>query len=135
MNKIIVLKIAIIISFLLLTPLNQHGVPLFVVFIFGIYQFFADLSSGKFLGEAFLLIPILGTLVVAMICKYYKQRYLLLFCMFVLFLFLGNALGFSFDKEYFHLGYLWFIVPLTIFISSSILLLYFNFKKPQEQIA
>ena len=135
MNKIIVLKIAIIISFLLLTPLNQHGVPLFVVFIFGIYQFFADLSSGKFLWDGFLLIPIVGTLVVAMLGKYYKQRYLLLFCMFVLFLFLGNALGSSFDKEYFHLGYLWFIGPLLIFICSSILLLYFNFKKPQEEIA
>jgi hypothetical protein len=136
-KTIIILKVILLISFLLITPLNEHGVPLFAVLLMWFYQV-SDLFTiplGKVSWDVLTVIPIVGALIVAMSCKLYKQKYLLLFCMFTLFIFLVYALGSSFDIEYFHLGYLWFIVPLTIFVISSILLLYFNFKKPKMEIA
>lgn len=124
-------------SFLWLTPLNPHGAQFFAMFLLWLYQFFADLftmSFDKVFWEGFLVIPILGALIIAMRSTYYKQRYLLLFCMTVLYLFTGYALGSSFKKEYFDIGFLGFIVPLIFFIASSILLLYLNFKKPQNEV-
>ena len=138
MKKIIILKIIFIISFLSLTPLHQDGFPLFAMMLVWVYQFIADLFTvpfDKIFWEGLLVIPIVGTLIVAMLCKRFKDRNLLLFCITTLFLFVGYTLVFSFDGAYFHVGFLWFIVPLVLFVISSILLLHFNFKKQKVKIA
>lgn len=138
MKIVIILKIILVFSFFLITPLNTHGAPLFAMMLLWFYQFFADVFTmpfGKVFWEGLFVIPILETLIAAANCKLYKERYLFLFCIITLFLFILTSLGISFDVTYINIGLLSFIIPLLLFISSSTLLLYFNFKKPQEKIA
>lgn len=129
-----ILKIISVISFLFIEGIQLHGSLNFAILLLYLYQFIHDIlkfsQSHDIFWEGSLAIPIIGTLITLFFCKTYKDRYLLLFCFFVLLFAILILTGITYPENHERILSVGFIPALSIFIISSFWLIILNFKKP-----
>lgn len=137
-NLIIILKIIVITSFLFICGIDQVGLPIIIEILIFFYQFVNDIitppnSIGIFWEGGWLTVLVIGTLVILWLCKIYKDKYLLLLCfialLFSTFMFTGITNSYNYYKRDFPISY---VLPLSIFIISSIMLIILYFKKSKK---
>ncbi|GAA4157382.1 hypothetical protein GCM10022217_17200 [Chryseobacterium ginsenosidimutans] len=124
------LKIISVISFLLIEGIQLHGtLNIGILFIY-IFQLIQDVLSFSnihtIFWEGILAILIVGTLITFLVCRKYSDKYILLFC-FIALLFSTMYISGVFNYDKITIG---FIIPLSLFVISSIWLIILNFKKP-----
>lgn len=124
------LKTVSFISFLLISGLQEVGLPIFISIVYIIVNLVINSNNSDidFWIGSLLGISIIGTLIIYLFCKKGKDRFLSLFCFIALLLavlFLTGATDFTNYKRI-SLG---FVIPLLIFIISSVWIIILNFKK------
>lgn len=130
----ILTKISII-SFLLINGLQENGAINFGIILMCFFAFLNDITHLPSFGifwEGFIAIPIIGTLITFLLCKRYIDRYLLLFCFIALLATIPLLTG-ALDPHNYKRMSLGFIIPTSIFIISSIVLIVLNFRKPTKK--
>lgn len=130
------LKIISVISFLLISGIQLRGtLNIGMIFLY-FYTFFNCILNNAFFiessWESVLFIPILGTVFILFSLRPFKDKYLLLLCYIALTLFSLLATGALDCENYSRISY-GFIIPSTIFIISSIILIVLNFRKPTKK--
>lgn len=132
-----ILKIISIISFLLICGIDQKGFPVFIALLIYLFVFTQELfysgNSNDIPWEA-LIIPLLiiGNLIVFWIYKIYRDKYFIVLCFIALLLSTFVFTGITNPYNYHQDLPLSFILPMSIFIISSIILIVKNFKKNSE---
>lgn len=130
-NIMRLLKIIVIISFLLINGLGEHGIPNFAGIPLCIYQFTIDIfNSFSHKYEISWLLGLVGissatSILIVFLSKKYKGRYLLVIALTIL---LCSEVFFSsilHNQEIIS----WFIFPLLVFIVSSTILVVKSFEK------
>ena len=128
-----VTKFLLIISFFLISGLDQKGIPIFFLLVIYFYEFihnFFDFSHPNIFWEGGLLpILVIVTILKLILCKAYKDKYILLLCIITLLFFTLYLSGIFFHDNIKRVISMEFLIPFLIFISSSIYLLWQNFKK------
>lgn len=136
--KIKILKIISIISFLFICSIDQMGLPIIIVIFIYLYQFINDIISSSnsvviFWEGGWLTLLTIGTLITFWLCKTYKDKYLFLLCFLALLLsttmFTGITNYYNYNRTTFPIS---FLLPIFIFITSSVSLLILNFKNPNK---
>lgn len=110
-------KFIALFSFLLISGLQENGVPTFALLLIYFYQFFNDLFSSvayRIFWEGLTIIPVFGLLILFLISKNYK---ILLGCFVVLFTFIVYSTGLI---ENYHRINAVFLIPLVLFLFSSV---------------
>jgi len=109
-------KLIAIISFLLISGIQENGVPIFALLLIYLYQFLNDLFSGvsPIFWEGLIIIPVLSLLILFLISKNYR---ILLGCFVVLFAFLVYFTGLV--GNYHRINAV-FVIPLLLFLLSSV---------------
>lgn len=129
------LKIIAIISFLLICSIDQKGFPISTILIIYSFVSFQELfNSGNqndILWEGIMLpILIIGTLITFYKCRENKDKYIQLLCFIALLLSIINLTGICNPNNYFKPSLpISFILPMVIFVISSLILIMKNFKK------
>ncbi|SEF95924.1 hypothetical protein SAMN05421847_1135 [Halpernia humi] len=129
-----ILKIVLVTSFLFSEGLGEHGNLNFAILLLYLYQFIHDIITFANYHKIFweggsLSIPTIATLIIISKCKFYKDRYLLLFCFIALLIaiiFMTGILNFDSYNKLTN----GFLFPASIFIISSVWLVILNFRKP-----
>lgn len=137
-NLTVILKIIVITSFLFICSIDQVGLPIIIeIFIF-LYQFVNDIivpsSIGIFWEGGLLTGLVISSLIILWLCKIYKDKYILLLCFIALlsstFMFTGIFNPYNYYKRTLPIS---FILPMSIFIISSTILIVKNFKKKKSK--
>lgn len=125
------LKIISFVSVLLICGLQEVGLPIFFSIFYIIVNFFVNINyiDIDFWIGGILGFSLLGTLIIYLLCRNGKDRFLLLFCVIALLPAILYLTGSVEPANYKRISF-WFIVPFTIFIISSIWLIILNFMKP-----
>ncbi|WP_146063263.1 hypothetical protein [Halpernia humi] len=130
-----ILKIIAIVSFLIINGIQENGTINFGLILMYFFAFFHDITHFPSFGifwEGVITIPIIGTLITFSLCRKYKDRYLLLFCFIALLAIIPLLTGILDPHNYKRIS-LDFIIPTSIFIISSIILIVLNFRKPTKK--
>lgn len=124
------LKIASIISYLLICSIDPKGFPIIIMLLIYLVDFFQSFTYNN-LGiswSSFILSTLtIATLYVFFKCKKDKDKYLQMFCFLVLVITLAVFSGIF--NSYYSISSLYFLLPFLIFITSSITLILLSFKK------
>lgn len=128
-------KVIVIISFLLICSIDQKGFPILITLIIYSFVAFQELFYYGNIDDIFwegILFPILiiGTLITFYKCAQYKDRYIELVCIIALFLSIIILTGIL--NSYKRILPMSFIIPASIFIISSLILIVKNFRKSRE---
>jgi hypothetical protein len=127
-----IIKFISFVSFLFIGGLGQHGIPNVGLILLVLYQFVHDIFhlQNEILWEGLIMIPLIGTLLVLLLCEEYKDRYLLICCFIALLvttIFLTGV--FNSDNYSMKLPNS-FIIPLSVFLISSVVSIILIFRKP-----
>ncbi|MBS1573174.1 MAG: hypothetical protein JST62_12325 [Bacteroidetes bacterium] len=128
------LQLTTIISFLLICVLDEMGLPLFIIPLMYLYQSITDLFSlnfSSFFEYGIVSLALIGTIIVFFKCKKYTDRFLLLFCVITLFI-AAIVLTGSYNTISFHRMNVWYYIPFSVFVLSSIAVVVKAFKKPSN---
>lgn len=128
-----VLKILSVISFLLINGLGEHGIPNFAGILISLYEFAKDIITLPHnyeisWGLGLFSIVRIVCLLIMIISKKYRDRYLFL----ISFITLIALEIYSSGVLSFHKMTFWFLFPLLLFITSSIMLIVIHFKKQKD---
>lgn len=125
------LKIVSFISFLLISGLQEVGLPIFISIVYIIVNLIINSNNSNldFWLGGLLGISIIGTLIIYLICRKGKDRLLSLFCFIALLLAALFLTGATDPTNYKRIS-LGFFIPLLIFIISSVWITILNFMKP-----
>ncbi|PKF72257.1 hypothetical protein [Chryseobacterium sp. PMSZPI] len=128
-----ILKIIAVIAFLLTQGISQHDTLNIGIIFMSLYQFISDILNPEYgiLWEGLGMVFLIGTFIVFLSCKGYKERYLLIFCFISLFIALIFLTGVYDPNNYKRINS-WFILPSLLFIVSSILSLILVFRNEIE---
>lgn len=128
-----ILKIIAVIAFLFTQGIHQHDTLNIGIILMSLYQFISDILNPEhgILWEGLVMVFIIGTFIVFLSCKGYKERYLLIFCFISLFIALIFLTGVYDPNNYKRINS-WFIIPSILFIVSSILSLILVFRNETE---
>ncbi|XDZ53905.1 hypothetical protein FlaCF_0953 [Flavobacterium tructae] len=109
-------KLIAVLSFLLISGVQQNGVPNFALLLIYLFQFLNDVFSSisKVFWEGLIAIPIFSLLILFLISKNYR---VLLICFFMLFVALTYITGIIGNLH--RIGFT-FVIPTLIFLVSSI---------------
>ncbi|MDH6250629.1 hypothetical protein M2347_000356 [Chryseobacterium sp. H1D6B] len=120
------------VSFLFIGGLGQHGVPNVALILIILYQFVHDIFhfQNGMLWEGLMMIPLIGTLLVLLLCEEYKDRYLLICCYIALLVTTIFLTGVFNSDNYSMKVPNSFIIPLSVFLISSVVSVILIFKKP-----
>ncbi|SIT21399.1 hypothetical protein SAMN05421786_109104 [Chryseobacterium ureilyticum] len=133
-----ILKVIVIISFLLICSIDQKGFPILITLIIYSFVAFQELFYYGNIDDIFwegIIFPILiiGTLITFYKCAQYKDRYIELVCIIALFLSIIILTGILNSYNYYkRILPMSFIIPASIFIISSLILIVKNFRKSRE---
>ena len=126
------IKIIAIISFLLTCSIDEKGLPIMVTLL--IYSFVSIQEIVYYghlhniLWEGLIYLPlVIGTIIVFFNTKKYKERYLQVFC-FISLLMTSIPLTGCLDIDRYNHIKLDFIIPLSVFIISSLVLIILTFR-------
>jgi hypothetical protein len=110
------LKFISILSFLLINGVQENGVPNFAILLIYLFQFFSDVFSNTaaIFWEGLITIPIFGLLILFLRSKNYKDLLSCFLSLLVVLVYITGVLN-----NYHRIG-LTFIIPLLIFLISSI---------------
>ncbi|MGG7470143.1 hypothetical protein ACVVIH_16200 [Chryseobacterium arthrosphaerae] len=132
-----ILKIISVISFLLIGSLDPKGFPAFImvlIYLVDFVQSFTYSNLGISWEGGIVGISVIAMLIFIVKSNSYKNRYFLLLCFAGL---LGAAINFTgilnLGEHYNMATFLWFIIPFSVFIISSLLLIAKNFNKIDYQ--
>lgn len=125
-----ILNTSMIFSFFLICSITQDGLPVFVYLLLMVIEFFnsfAYVNTG--INWEAGLAPVLVMVALVIFCSYdkFKNKYLMIICFFALLIFLISETGILKTENYMRINYL-FIIPFLIYILSSFLLIFYNFK-------
>ncbi len=111
-----VAKFIAVLSFLLISGVQENGVPNFALILIYFYQFLSDLSNSvhPIFWEGLLTIPVLGLLILILVNRNYK---VLLSCFVVLLAFLVYTTGLLHNYHRINTA---FVIPLVLYIISSV---------------
>jgi hypothetical protein len=128
-----ILKIIAVIAFLFTQGIHQHDTLNIGIIFMSLYQFISDILNPEYgiLWEGLGMVFLIGTFIVFLSCKGYKERYLLTFCFISLFIALIFLTGVYDPNNYKRINS-WFILPSLLFIVSSILSLILVFRNENE---
>ena len=126
------LKIACIISFLLIEGMQTHASMNFGMIVLYAYQFLHDIINFQkdtdfFWQGGIISILIIITLIILYKSRKYIDRYIVALCIIALFfslIYLDGVISFSNIK-------IGFLIPFVIFSITSTILIILNFKKPK----
>lgn len=124
------LKVISVVSFLLIFGLQEVGLPIFISILYIIVNLLVNSNNPDidFWIGGLLGISLIATLIIFLLCRKGKDRFLLLFC-FIALLVSSLYLTGVFDQNNYERISLGFVIPLLTFIVSSILLIVKNFRK------
>jgi hypothetical protein len=124
-------KFIAVLSFLLITGVQQNGVPTFALLLIYLFQFFNDIlsSTSMIFWEGLITIPILGFLFLFLISKNYKVLLLSFSILLAAVIYLTGIIN-----HYQRINFT-FIIPSIIFLISSIYALIVTKKKRNHLIA
>lgn len=133
-NNMKILKIIMLISYLSIMGLGQHGIPVFALLFIYIYQFIHDIISHSKNLEIFweggvIFIVNLFIFIIILYCRPYKDKYVLLLGVFSLFILTLYLSGLFYQHNYEKIT-LHFLVPLIVFVGTASILIIKNFKNP-----
>lgn len=122
------LKIIAIISFLIIPGLQENAIPNFALLLIFLFQFFSDIINQELsiFWEGFISIPIIGTLITFYLCEKRRDVYLQIFCFIALLMSILILSEIAYPSNFHRISYE-FIVPLVVFIITSILLIVKSF--------
>ncbi len=124
------LKIISIISFLMIFSMNPKGFPVFIILLICLVDFVQSFTYNN-LGISWetgtLAILTIGSLIAFLKCRKYKDRYSFIFC-FIALLIAALFLSEAFNQNNYERISFGFVIPLAIFIISSLILIIKNFK-------
>lgn len=127
------LKVISITSFLLICTIHENSVPIFLYILMAFVDFFNSFMYNN-LGinweACAILFLVLGTLIIFSSYKKFKNGYLMILCFISLLMILISETGILDSNNYIRISYE-FIVPLMIFIVSSIILIFKVFSKKE----
>lgn len=128
-----ILKIIAVIAFLFTQGIHQHDILNIGIIFMSLYQFISDILNPEYgiLWEGLGMLFLIGTFIVFLSCKGYKERYLLTFCFISLCVTLIFLTGVYDPNNYKRINS-WFILPSLLFIVSSILSLILVFRNEVE---
>lgn len=111
-----VTKIIAVLSFLLISGVQENGVPNLALLLIYFYQFLSGLSSNvsSIFWEGLVIIPVLGLLILFVVSRNYS---VLLSCFVVLLAFAVYITGLMNNYHRINIA---FIIPLVLFLTSSI---------------
>jgi|GEM_PF-780953 len=120
-----VFKHLFILSFLLICSINQDDLPIFVYLLLSFIEFFNSFTYHNIgISWELGLMPVLviGTLII--FCSYNKFRnvYLMILCLISLLIFIISETGILNVTSYSRISFQ-FVIPLSVFIISSIILI------------
>lgn len=130
-----ILKIISIISFLLIEGIQLHPTINLIMLLLYAYTLvdnivlLSPISDTSW--ECLLIIPIIGTFIVVLLLKKYKDRYLTLLCLIAL-LFTAILLSGIYDQNNYQRISYSLIIPFLIFIASSLLLIVLTFRNKKD---
>lgn len=131
-----IIKVIAIISFFLICSIDQKGFPIITTLLIYTFVSFQELfylgSFHNILWEGVVLLPlIIGTTIIFFNCETYRDRYILSVCTIALSFSIIILTGLLNSNNYFKnpLLNLYFIIPLIVFLISSIFSIYLLFRK------
>lgn len=128
-----ILKIIAIGAFLFTQGIGQHDTLNIGIILMSLYQFISDILNPEYgiLWEGLGMVFLIGSFIVFLSCKGYKERYLLIFCFISLFIALILITGVYDSNNYKRINN-WFIYPSILFSVSSILSIVLVFRNKNE---
>ncbi len=124
------LKIISILSFLFTMGLHQHTSYILIILLLNIYSFIESVTVFSSIlnwdGFLFSVLTIL-TFIIFIKCRGFQERYLQLFCFFALIV-AGLLLTGTENSENFKRIDIYFLLPFSFFIISSIIIILANFR-------
>ncbi len=124
------LKIISVVSFLLIFGTQEVELPIFISILYIIVNLLVNTNNLEldFWIFGLLGISLIATLIIYLLCKKGKDRFLLLFC-FIALLVSALFLTGAFDQNNYERISFGFVIPLLIFIISSLIVIIKDFRK------
>lgn len=123
------LKIVSVISFFLISGVQEVGLPIFISILYIIVNLLINSNNSDldFWIGGILGISIIGTLIIYVLCRKGRDILLSLFCFIALLLAVLFLTGATEPTNYKRIS-LWFVLPFSTFIISSVAIIIINFR-------
>ena len=124
-----ILKIISVVSFLLVFGIQEVGLPIFISIPYMMVNLLVNIPDLDSWLLGLFAVSMVWTLITLFSSKKYKD--LVILCFIALLMGAIYLTGTLNPKNYERIT-LWFVIPLSIFIISSVLLIISNFRKPDD---